>query len=1567
MFGIQFKERFVRALPGRVRVEIFGLKNSVEAKQLVDETFCQIRGIQKVTACTDTGRALIEFHPALSLRDIMKQVHLMEQRILNRKLDVIENQVNDCDVHQEVAAAAEQQENHDKSEAHSAEHFRLMPMLTGDGPSLSYSLPLAVSLGGLTLLGIKRLLAGRSSLAHSSMAFTLSGALAIATGYPFIRRGIERFAKGNRINSDLVLGSASLALALVRENLVVLAGLSILHHLNWMRTQSHEKTQSGMSRVSEEIKNYGEKVSKWGMLAGGAAWVLTKDPLRGLAVLLAANPRPALMAEEYGWKQAEHVAREMGNIIPENGSLSQLSRTKEMIFEDTSQLFHPSGDDLRCISNEEEEEKLWVIAASLMKKSNHSWKDLVLGKAEEGERTIRTAFSLEESELGIKGKINGAEVYVGKLKFMQEQGVDCSPYLLQVKRLERSGHIVQLVGKKLSKEKKCLGILIQQQGGMKAEVQAILKELCVCRMNIGVLNNSLHIPKNQLLEHGLEDSWLYLDEALIKQRVENLRENDQECLFIPIGNRCLGAPRLPFGSLKDLAASMEYAKIVQQGIRQHFQATKAWNLAGTLLAIPLSITAPLVNLISDAMTLAFLTRTKKLTEKPLQQKRCDEDIHLAQCEAAAGAYAEAEPSWHTVSADHVLSLFHVTETYGLSDDQVQLLRQQHGLNQLHPKKTTQWLVSFFGQFKEFTTLILLGAAGLAFVTGGVFDGLAMGAVLITNAAIGTMQERKAEKVVEALNQFKPPVCKVIRDQQEMEISAEQLVPGDLVCLEAGDRVPADLRIIRAWNLEVNEAALTGESLPVEKKAQVMEADCSLTEQKNMLFMGTDVTRGKALAAVVKIGMETEMGHLMAMLKDEEKEVTPLQEKVTLISKKFIKGAMIAGGVVFIAGLMRGIPSAELITTTITLAASAVPEGLPVTITIALSAGIFRMAKKNALIRKLSALETLGRTTVICSDKTGTLTKNEMTVKAIATSNKSWMVTGDGYEPSGEIVEVKLEEIAITSSAATQVSDARQENHELRKLLRIGLLCNNSKLEQEGDKWIIKGDPTEGALLTLAAKAGIRQDHKKRWSRCHEVPFDSYSGMMSVICKYGNKEETSYLFSKGSVEAILRKCEWYQEDGEVYPLSEAKRQIILQQNEKFANEALRVLGFAYCAVDWKENEDNINEQNLIYVGMVGMMDPPKPEVEKSIGEAYELGVKPVMITGDHPITAIAIAKQLGIWDGKRRVLTGHELNHLSDEELAMRVEDVAIFARVSPEHKLRIVQAFQNLGHIVAMTGDGVNDSPAIKKANVGIAMGRTGTEVTKETADMVLKEDHFGSIVDGVKEGRTIIGNIRKAMGCLLTGNLAEVLVTSAAVIAGLPMPLVPVQILLMNLLTDALPAMILAVNPGDKAKNTKRQDIVDRELYQKVITRGVLLGCGSLGLFALTLATGAPVAVAQTAAFATLVAGQLMQTFSWRQEGKEETVRDWTKDRFLLGALGISWMALMGAIYVPPIAGIFHTAPLSVRHWIPILAVAGSVPLLSKPILKLIDKKGNAEGNTNLSFAPTGIVRNSYACSFLT
>lgn len=1554
------KDRFLRALPGRVRIEICGLKGNRAVAEEIMNAFSRCNGILKAEPCAVSGRLLVVYDERqITLQHIFQLIRDVEGRKTLQTASMsepapVQHEYAETDGGQTVSEMG-----HAKQEAAAAlesvlpDDMRTVPQKQESPVNEPYSklpLPLALSMGGLAVLGVKQLITGRSALARSPAPFYLSALVSVVTGYPFLKRGIQTYAEKKQLNSDLLLGTSALALALLRENLVVLAGMSILQYVNWRRSQSALQGQEIV--LSPEIRRYSEQAGKWGAVAAGVTWAVTRSPLRAIAVLLAANPRPITIPAQCAWKQAEQVSGERNYIIPAQGSLAQLARTKTLLIEDASLLFHGSGiEELECMAPDgEEADRMICYAASLMEKSDHPWREEVWNKAKQTCRTIRTAFHVTEDEQGIQGKINDSLIMLGSCKYLQENGIDCSAYELKARRLLRKGGGVLFAGKKDQKHSECLGLIVKHQEEVLNEYGLAAASLIDNGWHIGLLGNSSGISDAVLSRYHWDASWETMEQGEWIEKIAAMRQQGDEVLFVAgqeqDGKHVLqeaGVPSIAVRELKGLQETIRLAERIDQTVNEHAKITKKWNFIGGALATFGVLSAPVVNLAADALSLVFMSRTGKVSES--QAVAPGAPVHAEIAAAAETVH------WHTLSVDRVMNEFHVNQLRGLSPEQIAGQRSRFGWNRLDGKKPTPWLLSYIGQFKEFTTLILLGTSVLALFTGGLFDGLAMGAILLANAAVGTIQERKAEKVVEGLNQFQPPACKVIRDGGQVDMSAAELVPGDIVCLEGGDRVPADIRLISSWGLRVNEAALTGESLPVEKHEHALPEGCPLSERGNMLYMGTDVCGGKGTGIVVRTGMDTEMGHLMSLMKAQEKEVTPLQEKVTSISKKFMKGALAAGGLVFITGLLRGIPVTQMVSTSIALAASAIPEGLPVTITIALSAGIYRMAKKNALIRKLSSLETLGRTTVICTDKTGTLTKNEMTVKALSTVNRSWTVTGDGYDPEGTMEELVPETAAALSAAArneTESGSGSRVNPDVKRLLEICVLCNNSRLEQDNGRWIAKGDPTEGALLTLAAKNGVWEKDMSHWHRGLEIPFDSGTAKMSVVCKDTRTEKQCYVFSKGAVESIIRHCSRYQADGEIFPLTDEYKRLILKQNEQLSADALRVLAFAYREVDENDQSQGIDERDLIYIGMAGMMDPPKTDVRNSIREAVALGVKPVMITGDHPITAVAIAKQLGIGSGAGSVLSGHELDRMSEEELSGMVEQISVFARVTPEHKLRIVKALQKRGHIVAMTGDGVNDTPAIKQANVGIAMGRIGTEVTKETADMVLTEDHFGTIVDGVKEGRTIISNIRKALGCLLTGNLAEIVVTSAAVMTGLPIPLVPIQILLMNLITDALPAMILAVNPGNKTKQTKRMDIVDKELYRKVVTRGALLGAGSVGLFAASLAAGATLPVAQSVAFATLVAGQLFQTFSWRQEDSGETVRDWSKDRFLIGALGVSWIALLAALYVPSLSGFFHTAPLALRHWIPVLGVAGSVSMLSKPVLSLVQgKQGKQESET--------------------
>lgn len=1392
---LDIKKRSYHVISGRLRTEVYGLKNNPEAAFHFKEIFTSIEGILAIETNIISGKILLQYDESLvSLEEVCYCISKFEEKLFKhfyRLPEMGEEEVAEslsqvaatCDFSRESTHA---QDSTPSNIVGSILRYLPKNQMARAPDDEKVPLPLALSVTGLGALGIKQLFFGRSLLARHPLPFYIAAILSIGTGYSFIKKRLKKLSENRKINFDFLLSASALSLALIRENLIVLAALSLIQYLNWKRAKSVGKELMDQEFVSEEIEAYSRQSAKLGFMGAAAALAVTRNPLVSLGILLAANPRPITLSTEYAWKQAEHVAKEYKQEIPENGSVYQLGQIKCMVFEDTSLLAENGKIRKECIPLLPHIQQAAVVN-------------------------------------------NGRNVNLGMLeKKLMEYGVQLTPHQnLNIRSRE--------------------------------EVLVVIK-----------------------------------DQAAEKNKVISFY------------------PYCTADQLSRIAQTMENSKNLKKILKRNMLITRIWNLAGSVVAVPMIISVPLINLIGDALSLTFMSNAKNWTElrfAPLREK---------QEMAAEGIQKKA---WHSKSVDEILKTYSIDTNEGLTKEQVNQALPLYGKNQLVSRTRSHWMKTYLGQFKEFTTQVLGATAILSAVTGHLFDGIIMGSILLINAGIGAFQERKADRAVETMSQFVPPNCRVVRDGSLNEIAAYDLVPGDIVELEAGDRIPADLRILQAWNLEANESSLTGESLPVAKKEEVLGEDTPISDRTNMLYMGTHITRGKCRAVVVQTGKSTEMGHLLTLLSEDEDHTTPLQKQVTAISKRFMKAALVVGGIVFLTGLLRGIPITEMVTTSVALTASAIPEGLPITITFALTAGIFRMAGKKALVRKLSALETLGRTTVICSDKTGTLTKNEMTVKRIVTVDQEYEVTGDGYNPEGTIIGFETRKPA---------------SKEVEQLLNIAFHCNDSQLYQENEIWNVKGDPTEGALLSLAAKNGLHKENYRHWKRAGEIPFDSTLGKMSVVCHEENHEEKCVVMSKGSVEKLLKHCTHYQKNGELHPLTDKIRGQIKGQNDALARDALRVLGFAYRELGKFDGKVENSDKNLIFVGMVGMIDPPKPEVEKSIREAVELGIKPVMITGDHPLTALSIAKQIGIFDDKKKVVTGQELDRLTDDELKGIIEDIAIYARVTPEHKLRIVTILQEKGHIVAMTGDGVNDSPAIKKADVGIAMGQTGTQVTKETADMVLKEDHFGSIVDGVKEGRTIIGNIRKAIGCLLSGNLAEILVSAAAVMAGMPLPVVPVQILLMNMLTDALPAMILAVNPGKKTKETKRQEIIDSTLYKQVITRGVILGAGSLGLFIWSLRMGMTLAAAQTVAFATLVAGQLIQTFSWRQSGSGETINDLKKDRFLVGALGISCLSLLGVIYIPPLAGIFKTVALPLWSWGPILLVCTAAARFSKPVSNL-------------------------------
>lgn len=923
----------------------------------------------------------------------------------------------------------------------------------------------------------------------------------------------------------------------------------------------------------------------------------------------------------------------------------------------------------------------------------------------------------------------------------------------------------------------------------------------------------------------------------------------------------------------------------------------------------------------------------------------------------------SEKTWYQLTAEEALQAQKSHPATGLSAKEAEARLEQTGFNELSEGKSISPLAIFLNQFKDFMVLVLMGATLISGLLGEYLDAITIVAIIVMNGVLGFIQEFRAERSLRALKELSAPSAKVVRGGELLNIAAKELVPGDIVFLESGDRVPADIRFLAANSVYVEESALTGESVPVSKHTESLDGqDVPLGDQRNLGFMGTMVTQGTAKAVVVRTGMGTEMGKIADLIQGTEEMETPLQHRLEQLGKILIAVAIGLTIMVVIAGILHGQPAYAMFLAGVSLAVAAIPEGLPAIVTIALALGVQRMIKRRAIVRKLPSVETLGCASVICSDKTGTLTQNKMTVTHLWIGGNVFEVTGEGYHPRGDVLH------------EGKPVDVRRDQV-LRRLLQISALCNNAKLVEEsedargkkakGDSaplWNIKGDPTEGALVVLAAKAGLTQPSLEGlYSRRAEFPFDSERKRMSVLLEHqGGK----LVFAKGAPDMLLDHCSYILWGEKVVPFTGTLRQKVLAANEGMAKSALRVLGFAYREVKSAERCETAEEAetNLVFVGLTGMIDPPRREVRDAIVKCKKAGIKTVMITGDHQTTAEAIARQLGMLPPNGITLNGTQLASLSDEQLDSKIDSIYVYARVSPEHKLRIVKSLQRQGHVVAMTGDGVNDAPAIKAADIGIAMGINGTDVSKEASALILSDDNFATIVAAIEEGRGIYENIRKFIRYLLASNVGEILTMFIAMMAGMPLPLIPIQILWVNLVTDGLPAMALGVDQAEKdlmqhKPRSSRENIFARRLGWKIISRGFAIGTCTLGAFWLTLHSGSgdsadALVKAQTVAFATLVMAQLIHVFDCRSS-RSIFHRNPLQNVYLLLAVLSSVALLLAVLYIKTLQPIFKTVPLGVSDWILILIAAG-IPtfffgfgsLLSKPKKKRITYLTNKPTN---------------------
>ncbi len=870
--------------------------------------------------------------------------------------------------------------------------------------------------------------------------------------------------------------------------------------------------------------------------------------------------------------------------------------------------------------------------------------------------------------------------------------------------------------------------------------------------------------------------------------------------------------------------------------------------------------------------------------------------------------------WHSLSSSETIKILSANLKRGLTNKQAEERLNKYGKNKLSEKKKKSILMKFLEQFSDFMVIILLIAAAISFFVGKIedngdyIDAIIILIIVVINAIMGVIQESKAEKAIEALKQLSTPKARVIRNSKESQIDSENLVPGDIILLDTGDLVPADARIIESHNLKVEESALTGESLPVEKlSSKVFEANSPVGDRKNMVFASSSVTAGHAVCVVTETGMKTQVGRIAHLINEEKSPQTPLQVKLSKTGKYLGIGAIVICFVIFILGVIQNVPPLDMFMISISLAVAAIPEGLPAVVTIVLAIGVRRLANNQAIIRKLPAVETLGSANVICSDKTGTLTQNKMTA-----------------------VELRAAQGVIKPESANGMN-----------LLTFFALCNNSSLITSKSGYKATGDPTEAALVVAAAKVGKTKGAvDNAYPRVREIPFDSSRKLMTTIHRM---ESGKYrVITKGAPDFLLKKCTSYIEDNKVLDLSFHAKRDIMQQNNEMSENALRVLAVAVKDIDNLNQSDNSIENNLTFCGLIGMIDPPRPQAKKAVRECLNAGILPVMITGDHVVTAKAIAKDLGILKTNDLAITGEQLDRLSEKDFERNIFNYTVFARVSPEHKVKIVKAFQKRGAVVAMTGDGVNDAPALKAADIGCAMGISGTDVAKGAADMILTDDNFSTIVSAVRQGRGIFENIKKTVHFLLSSNIGEIITVFTAFLLKLPTSLLAIQLLWVNLVTDSFPALALGVEPVDKDIMKKEPSSSKKSLFAdgmmlEIAIEGSFIGTISMLAFTIgrtffDFVDTTPV-IGRTMAFAVLSISQLVHAFNVRSEHSIFKIGIFSNMKMVLSFI-ICLVLQTSVISIPALSVIFKTYPLNAIEWL-IVGLLSFSPLLLVEIEK--------------------------------
>lgn len=1351
---------------------------------------------------------------------------------------------------------------------------------------------------------------------------------------------------------------------------------------------------------------YSIKLVPWAIGIAGIILLLTRDFQRSLAVLLAGCPMAIALSSNTSLGMSVAQAANQGILVKDARALEIAEQADVVLFDKTGTLTgaRPQVREIIVFDRSFSQEQILILAAAAEKSTSHPLARMLVAETNSRHLSLPAAVSEMVVGHGVRAIVSDHDVCVGNERLMSQEKIDISSGKIKVLRMQHLGHspIYVAVNQKLAG-------LISIRDVLRPESKRAIEDLRVAGIkDIGIITgDNAYNLETVSGELGVAYNWsAMLPEDKVKV-VANLRRQGRKVIMVGDGTNdspamaaanigvamtCATKEAIESADMiitgddpRKIASIVTISKKTMQVMRQNLAFSVGMNAIGIGLAAMRLISPVTAVLMQNISTVGVLLNSSRLLKSKgsstakqqiRQSKKSVHDLDLQRFsqqppDNIAFLRSRTEPqldeivaatqldcqggSWNSVSLDDVFCQLDTSLHFGLSEQEAKIRQRKYGLNVLTEGKKSSFWQLFRNQFKDFMVKVLMGAAGLSFVLGKVKNSMLTVGIIIGNALLGATQEIKAEESLGALQKLGAPMANVIRGGRAVKIKADQLVPGDLIVLEAGDRVPADARIVTSVHFEVEEASLTGETIPSKKNHLAIGTDHTvLGDRKNMVFMGTSVTRGRGTAIVVGTGMATEMGKIAMLIQQQKADPTPLQCKLEELATMLAYGCLTISGLVFLIGVLRGQNLLYMLQVAASLAVAAIPEGLTAIVVIALAMGVQRMTKRNIIVRKMGSIETLGCANVICSDKTGTLTKNEMTVRKMYAGDKLYRVSGDGYVPQGKFY---YQNIACEPNTETA----------LMQTLLVGTLCNNAKLsygkrsqrdqvislDQHRSSRGIQGDPTEGALLVAAGKAGLWWDKlAASYKRIKENPFESERRMMSVLCT--NQDGSSkQLYCKGAPDSILEACTHYLHEGQILPLSSDVKQKISHANEQMANEALRVLATAYRDLSSHEDTDNDCdeadlEQNMIFCGLIGMIDPPRPEVPAAIAKCKKAGVKVVMITGDHPSTAKAIAKDLGLLDHGGMVVLGQELDQMSDKQLAEIVSKVSVYARTAPQHKLRIIKALKEKGYVVAMTGDGVNDAPAVKAADIGIAMGIMGTDVTKEASSMILSDDNFATIVQAIEEGRSIYANIRKAIRYLLATNIGEVVLMVLAIMVGLPLPLLPVQLLWINLIGDGLPAIALVNDPPAKDTmqhnpRSAKDSVFSGRLGPKVLTRGLIMGSISLALYAWKLMTTGNFVAASTLVMAQVAISQFFHIFDCRVEkqvGKVNLFSNWP----LVGAVGLSLVLLGGVIHIPGLQPTFGTMSLSIADWLLAFGVSGLTSVIDAGVERIGDRLSKDE-----------------------